>query len=144
MGIKLSESNVSDVKKLMDVAAAMANQLLLIMEHNGLAKVPGASVTISVEPSLRFTTENITFGHRGSDAGYVSLAKGRYNDEFEAYGNENSAEYEFLFANEELRERIRKFINMEKPLPPDGLWIGASYRNDPVDRGEWDVNDSLS
>ena len=59
MGIKLSESNVSDVKKLMDVAAAMANQLLLIMEHNGLAKVPGASVTISVEPGLRFTTEYI-------------------------------------------------------------------------------------
>ena len=133
MGIKLSESNVEDVKKLMNVAAAFADQLYLIMEHNGLVKVPGAAVSISVEPGLRFTTKNITFGHRGTDAGYVLLAKGRYDEEFEAYGNENSTEYEILFAKKELRERILRYIGKEKPVCPDGLWIGDDRNDPPLD-----------
>ena len=133
MGIKLTNSQLSSVKELIEVAEAMSNQLLHIMENNGLAKVPGTGITISVEPRLRFTTENISFGHRGSDAGFVLLAKGRYDDEFEAYGNENSTEYEILFAKKELRERILRYIGKEKPVCPDGLWIGDDRNDPPLD-----------
>lgn len=143
MGIKLSESRMDDVKNLVSVAEAMAEQLYHIMENNGLVRVPGAGITISVEPRLQFTTKNISFGRKGSDAGSVTLAKGRYDDEYEVYGDGNSTEYEILFAKKELRERILRYIGKEKPLPPDGLWIGDDRYAPPVDRGV-SVNDGMA
>lgn len=133
MGIRLSKSKVDDVKKLVTVAEAMAEQLFHIMENNGLVKVPGAAISVSVEPGLRFTTKSIVFGHRGSDAGYVAIARGRYDNEYAAYGNDNSTEYEILFASEELRERILRYIGKKEPVCPDGLWIGDDRNDPPLD-----------
>ena len=135
MAVKLTNEQLTKVKELVEVAEAMSEQLFHIMENHGLTKIPGVGISISVEPGLRFTTKNIAFGKRGSDAGYVSLAKGKYEDEFAAYGNENSTEYEILFAKKELRERMLQYISKEKPLPPDGLWIGDDRNAAPLDCG---------
>ena len=69
MAVKLTNEQLTKVKELVEVAEAMSEQLFHIMENHGLTKIPGVGISISVEPGLRFTTKNIAFGKRGSDAG---------------------------------------------------------------------------
>lgn len=135
MRIKMTEDQMIAVKQTVEIAEAMANQLLHIMENNGLTKVQGSRIMISVVPSLKFTRQMVEFGLPMLDAGFVKLTKGVYDEQYSPTGNENSAEYELLFANDAVKERMQRILSKEKPLPPDGLWIGDDRNDPPLDCG---------
>ena len=144
MNLKLSDHQLKVVKTAAEMCEHFADQLLHIMKNHGLDKVEGMEFEIRVNPSMDFATEVINIGEDiQSDAGHMMLVKGKKNEKFSPCGA-NSAEYELLFADETIRERFRNIVKGEKPLPPDGLWIGDPRNDPPVDSGEWDVNDSLS
>ena len=144
MGVKLTEHQMEIVKGMERFAEATANQMLHIMQNHGLDKVPGFYLSIDVNPGFQFVTNMITIGQDVNlDGGHIQRAKGKYNDEYEPTGV-YSPEYALLFANEAVRSRLEKIVHGEKPLPPDGLWVGDHRNSDPVDGWEWDLNDSLS
>lgn len=143
MAIKLTEDQLQIVEGMADFAKALASHFLTVMENHGLDQIEGCKLAISVDPSLHYTTCNIHIGELNSDFGHVSIAKGRKDEKFEVYGT-NSPEYEMLFADEATRKRMEKLLHREKPLPPDGLWIGDPRNDYPVGSREWDINDSLS
>lgn len=143
MAIKLSKGQQDSLKKMMGFCEVFADEILLIMRDHGLDKIQGCSVSINVNPHLPFLIEDVRFGQINSDSGIINLGKGYLNETFTPYGR-NSAEYELLFADEAVRKAIQEGLNRKKPLPPDGLWVGANNNSDPVDDWEWDLNDSLS
>lgn len=143
MATKLTKHQMMILKGMVEFAEATATQIHRIMKNHGLDKIEGCYLNISVDPTRVLTTMNIVVGSPMSDFGYIDLAKGGNDNEFSAIGN-NSAEYELLFANETIRSRMEKAVQREKPLPPDGLWVGSDRNSDPVDCREWDINDSLS
>ena len=147
MAVKLTDYQQDIILKgLMNTCGHFADQILYIMKNHGLDRIDGARLTIMVEPKCLFTTESISFGASiNHDSGYICLTKGRRskNEQFVPTGT-NSAEYELLFADETVRQAILAGKKTEKPLPPDGLWVGADRNNDPVDGWEWDLNDEIS
>lgn len=145
MSVKYTEEQLKAVKGLIEAAEAMSMQLLHIIKNHGLDSVEGCEIAISVVPENLFTTEFIQFGNVNKDSGIIRLGKGRRsrNEKWVPFGS-NSAEYELLFADEDLKRKLQESKTREKPLPPDGLWIGDDRNNPPVDGWEWDVNDSLS
>ena len=145
MAVKYTEEQLKAVKGLIEAAEAMSAQLLYVMKNHNLDSVEGCEIAISVVPENLFTTEFIQFGNVNKDSGIIRLGKGRRsrNEKWVPFGS-NSAEYELLFADEDLKRKLQESKTREKPLPPDGLWIGDDRNNPPVDGWEWDVNDSLS
>lgn len=150
MAVNLTEHQLMIVKGMVDIAKATANQLLHIMENHGLDKVNGFKFSITIDPKWDLATKEIEIGcysnHDDDDpnAGYCELSAGRKSYDYVPTGK-NSSEYEWLFADDSLKERMRKILDAgTHPLPNDGLWIGADYDSDPVACGEWDINDSLS
>ena len=124
MAVKLNKDQQDALKKMLDFCAVFAYQML--------------------DPLYNFSTNVIHYGKNpDDDYGEISLSKGVYDNDYKPFGR-NSAEYELLFADEAVRKAIQERLDREKPLPPDGLWVGASNNSDPVDGWEWDVNDSLS
>ena len=141
MAVKLNKDQQDALKKMLDFCAVFADQMLLIMKHHGL---DGAEFSMMIDPKLRLSTKFLRYGNSvEDDNGLINLAKGIYDEDYKPIGK-NSAEYELLFADETVRRAIEARINREKPLPPDGLWVSANRNSDPVDNGEWDINDSLS
>ena len=143
MAIKLTDEQLSAVKGMVEFAENMADQFMKIMEDHELDKVKGCRLTVTVIPSLLLTNKKVEVGFPDTDFGCITLTKGRKDEKFAATGT-NSTEYELLFADEALRSRMEKVLHREKPLPPDGLWVGDDRNDPPVDCGEWDLNDSLS
>ena len=144
MGVKLTNDQMVTLKKLIEFSEASANQIYHIMVNHGLDKIQGCDLHITVDPTKYFTTMMVSAGECiGLDFGHVRLARGKYEKDYHLTDT-NSAEYELLFADEAVRSRIEKILHGEKPLPPDGLWVGADRNSDPVDGWEWDLNDSLS
>ena len=135
MAVKLTESQMTTLKGMTEIAGHLADQLLYIMRNHGLDKIPGCRISIEVNPEFRFTTEKIQVGFPDfGDFGYAMLTKGAYdNDDFIPTGSLNSAEYEQLFADDAVKARIRAILHQEKPLPPDGLWVGDDRNAPPVD-----------
>ena len=141
MAIKLTQDQQNALKKMVGFCEVFADQIYMIMKHHGL---DGTSLRITVDPLYNFSTNVIHYGKNpDDDYGEISLSKGVYDHDYKPFGR-NSAEYELLFADEAVRKAIQERLDREKPLPPDGLWVGASNNSDPVDGWEWDVNDSLS
>lgn len=147
MAVKLTDEQMKVLEGLIHLSENFADQVYHIMQNHGLDKIEGSCLTVSVEPEALFTTKVVSFGHdEDNDAGRLRLAKGRryLNEQFLPFG-QNSTEYLMLFASEAVRRELQRRKQSEKPLPPDGLWIGDPRNDCPVDRGwEWDVNDSLS
>ena len=146
MAVKLTEHQMMITKGMVEFAEASANQIYHIMVNHGLDKIEGCQLRITVDPQFDFVTMSVELGARGkSDFGHIELTKGKKaNDKYAPLGK-NSEEYEWLFADETLRKRMAERNGSEKPLPPDGLWIGDPRNDCPVDSWrEWDVNDSLS
>lgn len=144
MAIKLTEQQLKVVKGMVEITEAYANQMLHIMENHGLDKVEGCRLMVTIDPCLHYTTRDIYLGRDiRDDFGAICLTRGKSDAEYEPLGK-NSCEYEKLFASKALRGRLEKSVQREKPLPPDGLWIGDSRNDAPVGNWEWDVNDSLS
>ena len=132
MSVKLSESQMTTLKSMIDIAENISDQFLHIMRNSGLDKIPGCDLWIHVQPELDFLTEHIQFGHLNADTGKINLGKGKYDERFSPFGK-NSAEYELLFADDTIRAAIKKILDIKKPLPPDGLWIGNSDNEPPLD-----------
>ena len=144
MGIKLSDDQLKIVKGMTEFAEAFANSMLHIMENHGLDKIDGCRLMVIVDPKREFTARDIVVGESiGKDFGQICLTRGKGDEKYEPLGK-NSAEYELLFADEAVRSRMEKVLHREKPLPPDGLWVGDPRNDAPVGNWEWDVNDSLS
>jgi len=144
MAIKLTDDQLVIVKGMAEYMGNVADQLLHIMENHGLDKIKGFQVTIEVDPQFDFVAKQIKIGSKwNSDSGFVTLTKGKGENRYAPTGK-NSPEYEILFADQETRVRMEKVLHREKPLPPDGLWVGDSRYDPPMDSREWDVNDSLS
>ena len=135
MGVKLTDGQMTTVKSMVEVAEHLADQILYIMQNSELHKVDGCQLQITVSPEFKFVTEQVTFGYRNTDAGFVRLAKGVHDATFKPTGDCNSPEYEILFADEKVRNRMVEILHREKPLPPDGLWICDDRFDSPVDSG---------
>ena len=130
MAIKLSKGQQDALKKMMSFCEIFADQILLIMKHHGL---DGTSLRITVDPLYNFSTNVIHYGKNpDDDYGEISLSKGVYDNDYKPFGR-NSAEYEQLFADDAVKARIRAILHQEKPLPPDGLWVGDDRNAPPVD-----------
>lgn len=144
MAIKLTEKQMKVVKELMEYSQAFANQVLNIMRNHELDKLNGCNLSITVNPEWYYATRTISMGHDAHcEFGRIEMTRGMANAKYSPMGT-NSAEYELLFADEEMRSRMEKVLQPERPLPPDGLWVGDPRNDSPVDGWEWDVNDSLS
>lgn len=144
MSIALTEHQLMVVKQMVEYGEAFSKQILHIMQNHGLDKINGFEFAVRVDPKWHFMRETIHVGgFYTDDSGAISLSRGENEIDFTPYGK-NSPEYELLFANEAVRGRMEKIVRGEKPLPPDGLWIGNHPDADPLDSGEWDINDSLS
>jgi hypothetical protein len=145
MAVKLTKRQQEVMKSMVEFAEVFADQVYDIMRNHGLSDIDGCRLDISVDPSCLFTTEVVMFGRGNKDSGNIYLTKGRRSkhERFVPTGK-NSPEYERLFANETVRTAMEAGNDNEKPLPPDGLWIGDPRNDYPVGDWEWDVNDSLS
>jgi len=144
MAVKLTDDQFETVKVMAELMGNFGDQLFHIMENHGLDKVKGFQVTLTVDPQFDYVLKQIIIGSKwNSECGHMTLTKGKGENKYAPTGK-NSPEYEILFADQETRVRMEKVLHREKPLPPDGLWVGDSRYDPPVDSREWDVNDSLS
>ena len=144
MAVKLTDDQMKIVKGMMEYSQKFADQMLHVMKNHGLDKINGCYLRISVDPEMRFTTKMVQIGKDlADDFGKIDMSRGAYHEKYTADGV-NSPEYEYLFADEAVRRELAKILYPKKPLPPDGLWIGDSRNDPPVDGWEWDLNDSLS
>lgn len=145
MAIKLTEHQMMILKHTVRMSEAFANSLLHIMRNHGLDKIDGCSICIDVDPKYKSICEKVSIGERDSAFGFAEFIRGENEDGFRLWSASHSKEYERLFEDEAVRGGIEVSEKAEKPLPPDGLWIGDDRNDCPVDsRWEWDVNDSLS
>ena len=143
--IDYTDDQLKIVKAMMEMAENFTDQLWHIMENHGLNKKEGCGILIEINPKYPSFMKRIEFGEGNSPSGYIELVKGESDKYYVPTSNEgNSPEYEFLFALPTLAKRMQKIADNAKPLPADGLWVGADYNSDHVDPGEWDVNDILS
>ena len=133
MSIGLTNEQLEIVKGMTDFAKAVSDQIYHIMENHGLDKVNGFRFAITVDPAFETITKIIDIGsycniEDGKPAGYCRLTKGKDEMEFSPLGK-NSAEYEWLFADEPLKSKMKEILDMnkEKPLPVDGFWVGKDY-----------------
>lgn len=148
MAVKLTKHQMMILKKMVEIGEATANQMYHIMENHGLDKVDGFEFAIEIKPQYDSIAKKIIVGSftnlkEDKDAGFCQLVAPENGDKYELLWK-NSPEYELLFADEAVRSAMEKMLHREKPLPPDGLWVGASCNSDPVVDWEWDMNDSLS
>ena len=129
MKTELTSQQLLVVKGMMEYAQAFADQMYHIMKNHGLDKIDGCNVLVNIDPKLNTSTESIYFGDTvETDFGKIRMEKGNTDKKFCVVGR-NSAKYELLFANDELKEVMKKILTVseQKPLPMDGLWIGKDY-----------------
>ena len=137
----MTRDQLNTVKVLTEFCQNFADQVLKIMQNSGLDRIDGMGINVVIRPDLQFTTECISFGCASQEAGYFCMSKGYEDEKFTLLGR-NSAEYEKLFADPEVLERLQEAEPAEKPLPPDGLWISV-YDDPPVLDSGRDLNDEV-
>ena len=117
MSVKYTDEQMEKIKGMIGFAEIFADQILLIMRNHGLDKVEGCNLMLNINPAYDYTTREIRFGNNvGEPSGCVHLSKGMHEKDYSLF-MANSPEYEDLFSPFKMAE--------EKPLPPDGLWIGG-------------------
>ena len=129
MSVKLTADQMGIVQGLMEFAQAFCNEAYHIMVNHGLDKVDGCFISASVDPSEDLCTKVIGLGEDvDKDFGKIRMTRGMHETKFTPLGT-NSAEYELMFADDSVKEAMRKFLNAnkEKPYPEDGLWVGKDY-----------------
>lgn len=130
MEVQLTNEQLRTVKQMMEYAQAFCNQIYHIMENHGLDKIDGCSLIMTVDPKMDMVTRNIQMG-TGKEFGLVRMARGKIDKKYMVYGN-NSVEYELLFADDAIKQKMFEILDRnKKPNPPDGLWVGDDYK------GEW-------
>ena len=123
---KLTSEQMLKLKEIMNYAASSADAIQKMMADAGISKYDGCHMAIGIAPDFN----SVQFGDKWSECGEVRIGRMDNEDHYRTFG-ENSTEYVLLFAEPELRERIRSVLNAEKTLPPDGFWL-SSDDNDPV------------
>ena len=134
----MTREQLETTKTLMEFCQNFADQILKIMQNNGLDLVEGACVTIDVDPRLQFVTKSVMMGRQDTEFGYVRMVKG-YADKNFVLSGKNTAEFERIFADPAVAELLQEAEKAEKPFPPDGLWISA-YDDPPLLDDRRDVN----
>jgi len=124
MALKLTREQLEAVRRIAVYSENFLEQVEKIAVNAGLDQIEGCCFWMAYNPSMNLTTKNITIGDGKPDFGYAKISKGRGEKKYAAYGK-NSFEYEILFADEGLRERIQAAVDAGKSFPPDGLWISA-------------------
>ena len=122
MKVQLNEEQMVILKGMMEYAQSFCDAMNKVMVNHGLDKIEGCMMHIDIDPSFEMTRERISIGEVGTDFGRVQMAKGVNENKFSVYGR-NNAEYELLFADEEIRDQMKKILNMDRETPPDGLWV---------------------
>ena len=128
MSVRLTKEQLTIVEGMMQYAQAFADQIYHIMQNHGLDKIDGCNVLVNIDPKINDSTECVYFGDCvDSEFGKIRMEKGRKDQKFTPVGR-NSVEYELMFADEQVKEAMRAILNAnkEKPLPPDGLWVGGN------------------
>lgn len=125
MNVQYTKEQQEAVKNLCLLAGRFSDHLMKVMLDYELDKTDGCVMYIRIEPSAKLTQECVMFGSLNEPAGHVSISRGVYNDQYEPFGC-NSPEYEKLFMDMKDNVWAEPVRKKEKPLPPDGLWIGAS------------------
>ena len=143
MEVKLTEHQKLIVKNMVRMSEAWANSIYTIMHNHALDLIEGCRLCIEIDPKYPVTLRLVELGQKDTDFGFAMVVRGTHHDEYILWPD-NSKEYEDIFEDEAIRSGIKNAPKAEKPLPPDGLWIGGGRYDYPLDRGEWDLNDSLS
>lgn len=133
MAVKFTSEQLKVIKQMVIFSENFADQIWKIMTDHQLDKVEGCSLRISVDPQYNLARNSVIFGTKDKDAGHVTLVKGDLDNENYKVIGHISLEYEILFADKELRERILDNLKDEPPLPPDGLWLSACDDDPDVD-----------
>lgn len=128
MSDKFTMTQLHVIKKMTELAEAFATQVYHIMENHGLDQIQGCALKVCVTPEFKYTTRDIILGTVDSDFGSCNIARGKDEDYYTVYGK-NSPIYELLFCDPKIKAEMEKCVN--KPIPPDGLWVGGDYK------GEW-------
>ena len=133
MAVKLTDEQLVTVKSMMEICEIFADHILHIMQNHGLDKVDGSVVKIEVNPAYSLITKELQFGRElSADSGFIKLTRGLEEKKYGATGK-NSPEYECLFAEPEIAERIRNVLKNTKPVLPRDIWIGDDSNNPPLD-----------
>lgn len=141
--ITLTNKGMSELKGLIEVAEQAANDIHEYMVATGLDKVSGTCIRIEVNPQYDTLTKTIEFGGIGRSIGYLKVVGGKDEKGFNICNGGNTAEYEVLFADEDTKQRIKKYLDQEKALPPDGMWLGVDDDNPILDCGR-DIDDTVA
>lgn len=141
--IVMTNGEMDDLKGLIEEAKKAANRLYDYMWASGLEKIPGCFLKIEIDPKYEHVAKTIEFGKEGTCAGYVRFMGGKKSEKIKLSNNGNSPEYEVLFADEDTRKRIKNYLDFEKELPPDGLWLGVDDDPSVLDSGR-DVDDTVA
>ena len=133
--VALTEKQMEAIKAIVEFSEIFADQMHQIMVNHGLDKIEGCHIDINVTPEFAFTTRTIHLGRLNSPFGRLLMQRGVYDAEYVCEESDSSEEYQRLFANESIRSRERASKQVEKPLPPDGLWISIHDGDPYVDGG---------
>lgn len=141
MAVTLTDEQFLAVKSMAEYCEVFSDQLYKIMVDHGLDKVNGFMVDITVDPAMDFITKKIEIGkdYKNCSAGFIRLTRGKEEDTYAPTGK-NSAEYECLFANPEVAERMRNIVEKKSTLPADGLWIGDDRNDPPLDSNGHEIS----
>ena len=118
-GVKFTDKQLSAIRDMMRIAGNFADQLHKIMIDFEMDKVEGCQLRIDINPSCSFVTKELEFGLMGTDAGFVRLSRGKNETGYSPLGT-NSPEYEWLFADPAIAERIQRIVlgsQVEQPRP---------------------------
>ena len=128
MNVNLTGEQLLCVKQMTSLVESVGTQIYHIMENHGLNDVEGCRLVLTVDPAKDLSTVDISIGYTDSPFGKVTICRGKKCDKFTPYGK-NSTEYELLFADAAIKEKMMKILsyNKQKELPADGLWVGKEY-----------------
>lgn len=138
----LSKEQMEVMKKMIGFCQVFAGQIKDIMVHHHLWH-KGFTVNLQIDPRLETITESVAVKRKVVDGeGIYEEGIERFRgthkifNEWRTLGCETSREFIHLFDGEKDGEGSPERKADEKPLPPNGLWIGADPNSDPVDGGQ--------
>lgn len=138
----LDAEQMEVMKKMIGFCQIFAGQVKDIMVHHHLWH-KGFQVSINIDPRMDTLTEVVEVKRKVMDGKGIydeGIERFRGTDkmfnEWHTLGCETSREFIHLFDDKEDGAGSPEGKADEKPLPPNGLWVGADPNSDPVDGGQ--------
>ena len=135
----LTSKQMETMKKMIGFCQIFAGQIKDIMVHSHVWH-KGFKVQIEIDPSLDYFTEWITVTRKVIDGDAIYTEQidrmcGKAFDFKEWKTNEFTTTREFIHLFDDEKDGTGKEERKtdEKPLPPNGLWIGSDFNSDYVD-----------